>query len=49
MLIPPVESKKSEKQLSLLFFPMFFLIFFGILKNAKDEKLNMPWKRRKIK
>jgi hypothetical protein len=49
---PTGEKQKSEKQLSLFFFPKFFLIFLGILhffENAKDEKSNMLWKRRKIK
>jgi hypothetical protein len=41
----PIGGKqKSEKDLSLFFFPKLFLILFGILdflKNAKDEKTNM--------
>jgi hypothetical protein len=38
MLIPPTESKKCEKQLSLFFFPKFFFILFRILDFCKMQR-----------
>jgi hypothetical protein len=51
MLIPPVESEKVKNNFPFSFFKVLFNSFwnFGFLKNAKDEKSNMLWKKRKIK
>jgi hypothetical protein len=49
---PTDRKKKSEKQLSLFFFSIVLFnsfLNFEFLKNAKDEKSNMLWTRRKIK
>jgi hypothetical protein len=47
MLILPAKRKKVK--INFPFFPKFFLLLFGFLKNAKDEKSNMLWKRRILK
>jgi hypothetical protein len=52
MVIPLVESKKVKSNFPFSFFSkVLFISFwkFGFLKNAKDGKLNMPRKRRKLK
>jgi hypothetical protein len=49
MLIPPAKSKKVKNNFPFSFFSKVLFNFFGILKNAKDEKSNMLWKRRKVK
>jgi hypothetical protein len=52
MLIPLADRKKKWKTtFPFLFSKVLFTSFwnFRFLKNAKDEKENMLWKRRKIK
>jgi hypothetical protein len=52
MLIPLAKSKKVQSNFPFSFFQCSFYLFFWnfrFLKNAKDEKSNLLWKRRKIK